>query len=215
MKTGFIIITLLFISNFELSAQINAITDSGDQVYLFDDGTWRYVDNELNLETEIPVNETPFQKSESQSFLVKSSKVGVGIWIDPKVWSFTKQSSNPDVEYEFQMRDEDLYGMYITEKLQIPIESLKRVAYDNAAAAAPDVTIVDEEYRTVNGAQLLKMRMEGTIDGIKFAYLGYYYSNETGTVQLVLYTGANLMDVYENDAIDFLNGLSTFSMADE
>jgi len=214
MKKSISFIVILFICYTQIIAQINAITDSGDEVYLFDDGTWRYVDNKLELDNKIAVNETVFLKSENQSFMVKSSKANLGIWIDPKKWSFNKQSNNPDVEYEFSLRDEDLYGMLISEKIQIPINSLKKIAYDNAVAAAPDVTIVKEEYRKVNGLELLMLRMEGTIDGIKFAYQGYYYSNESGTIQMVLYTGSNLMDYYSDEVFAFLNGLSEYEVTD-
>ena len=36
------------------------------------------------------------------------------------------------------------------------------------------------------------MQMAGTITGMKFTYIGYYYSDASGTTQLVAYTGTSL-----------------------
>jgi len=41
--------------------------------------------------------------------------------------------------------------------------------------------------------------------GIKFIYLGYYYSSPKGTIQLLTYTSSNLLDEYKKDLKEFLN----------
>jgi hypothetical protein len=210
MKKLLLLILIITSGSALIQAQINAITESGEEVYLFDDGTWKYVHQTEEAASIIPRNKLPFYKEKDQIFQVKSTKTNFGIWINPKKWTFKKQSVNADVEYEFQLRGEDLYGMFITEKLEIPLSSLKKIAYENATLAAPDAIVTEEEYRTVNDLDVLMMKMEGTIDGIRFIYHGYYYSNESGTMQLVMYTGKNLMEDYVQEAIAFLNGLSEF-----
>jgi len=50
--------------------------------------------------------------------------------------------------------------MMIAEKMEIPLESLKEIVLDNAKEAAPDIKIVKEEYRTVNGIRVLMMQMK-------------------------------------------------------
>lgn len=97
--------------------------------------------------------------------------------------------------------------MLISEKIQIPIETLKGIAYENAKNAAPDIKIIKEEYRTVNSIKVLMMQMSGTIQGIKFIYFGYYYSNTNGTIQFITYTSENLFKTYFDDIELFLNGL--------
>ena len=104
-------------------------------------------------------------------------------------------------------KGEDLYAMIITEKFEIPISTLKDVALENGRDVSPDLKIVKEEYRNVNGLDLLLMQMDGTIQGIKFSYYGYYYSNESGTVQFLTYTSQNLLAEYKSDIEDLLNGL--------
>jgi hypothetical protein len=176
-------------------------------VVLYDDGTWKYVNEGASSVSEIKTNEKAFTKDKNSSFIVKSTKVDIGIWINPKAWTFTKGIANDDAEFQFQKKGEDLYGMLIAEKLQIPIETLKNIALQNAKNASSDIKVVNEEYRTVNGIKVLMMQMAGTVQGLKVAYIGYYYSNESGTIQLLTYTGENLLKDYRDDIDVFLNGL--------
>jgi hypothetical protein len=97
--------------------------------------------------------------------------------------------------------------MFITEKIEIPLTELKNIALGNAKAAAPDIKLIKEEYRMVNGIKMLHLQMDGTIQGIKFTYLGYYYSNESGTVQLLTYSSQKLMKENSGLCEELLNGL--------
>ena len=123
------------------------------------------------------------------------------------MWSFNTPTDNPEAEYELQLKDGDLYGLIITEKVEIPIETLKVIALENAKAAAPNMNIVKEEFRNVNGLKVLLLHMNGTIQGIKFSYYGYYYSNSNGTVQLITYTSQNLLEGFKPKIEDLLNGI--------
>lgn len=60
----------------------------------------------------------------------------------------------------------------------------------------------------VNGLKVLLMQMDGTIQGIKFSYFGYYYSNNSGTVQFITYTSQNMLEAKMADAVELLNGLA-------
>lgn len=190
-----------------VSAQQRAVTELGEEVILFSDGTWRYANQEVVETKVIPTNPKTFEKDKSASFMLKSKKAKVGFWLDPKQWSFQQATDNPDAEYDLQLKGEDLFGMIITEKMEIPLESLKSIAFENGRAAAPDLEIVKEEYRNVNGIKVLCLQMNGTLQGIKFAYYGYYYSNEGGTVQFITFTSQQLLKSYEKDCEKLLNGL--------
>ena len=50
------------------------------------------------------------------------------------------------------------------------------------------------------------MEMKGTLQGIKFMYLGYYYSDDSGSTQFLAYTGSSLVGKYKSEINDFLNG---------
>lgn len=190
-------------------AQIRAITDTGEEVILYDDGKWKYVKDSFASSNKIATNNKLFKKDSNASFLVKSRKCNIGVWIDPKIWSFSKLDANEASEYKFAKKggDEEIYAMLISEKVSLPLESIGKAALINAKKVSSDVQMIKNEYRTVNGKKVICMQMGGTIEGIKFRYFGYYYSNANGTVQLLTYTFENLFDSHFNEMESFLNGL--------
>jgi len=188
-------------------AQQKAVSETGEEVILYDDGTWKYQNKDYLKETEIPTNSKAFKKDDNSTFLLKSNKLQVGFWLDPKIWSFKKATENSEAEYELQLKDGDLYGMVISEKVEIPLKTLKSIALENGKAAAPDLKIIKEEYRTVNGLKVLLLQMNGTMQGIKFSYYGYYFSSTNGTVQFITYTSQNLFKGYRKECEKLLNGL--------
>lgn len=192
------------------NAQINAVTENGDEVLLYKDNTWKYLNDSLNVQIKIIKNEKLFIKDKKSSFLVKSSKTNVGIWINPKNWSFTKAKPDSPSEFSFKHKELDIYGMLVSEKIELSVESLIDIVYKNALEAAPDVKIVEKEYRNVNGLEVIMMKMKGTIQGIKFIYYGYYYSNSEGAFQFLTYTSQNLFNEYENEMVNLLNGLTEY-----
>ena len=203
-----IILTVLLLIFVQLiNAQIRAITETGDEVILYKGGSWSYVNDSIIESPKISVNNKKFFKSKKSTFLVKSKNLNVGIWINPKSWSFTKGTENDAFEFQFQKKGDDLYAMLISEKIQIPIETLKAIAIENAKRVASNIKVIKEEYRNVNGIKVLMMQMSGTIQGIKFTYYGYYYTNSNGTIQFLSYTGENLFTNYQYSIEEFLNGL--------
>jgi hypothetical protein len=205
MKNTLWTIILILSAQFSI-AQINAVTETGDEVLLSADGTWMYKNEDKLEDIKIPVNDKLFVKNEKSTFLVKSKKFNIGVWINPKTWNFAKGGDQDAFEFQFQKIGGDLYAMLISEQIEIPIETLKGIAVENARSAAPDIKVTKEEYRTINGTKVLLLQMTGTIQGLKFTYYGYYYSNANGTVQLLTYTGEKLFKSYFADIELFLNG---------
>jgi len=81
------------------------------------------------------------------------------------------------------------------------------MALENARTMVPDIKIVKEEYRMVNGLKVLFLQMNGTFQGIKFSFYGYYFSNSKGSMQLITYTSQNLIEAYKSESEKLLNGL--------
>ena len=187
-------------------AQINAVTETGDEVILYFDGTWEYLNGNDILEMDIPNNPKLFKKDDASTFLLKSNNLRIGFWLNPKKWSF-KRTKEGSTEYTLQLNKSDLQAMIITERVEIPIKTLKTIVLNNAREVAPDIKIVKEEFRNVNGLEILLLQMNGTIQGIKFTYYGYYYSNESGTVQFITYTFQSLFDEYLPECEKLLNGI--------
>lgn len=187
-------------------SQIKAITENGDEVLLLADGSWKYT---IEQEQEPPIEENTqvYSKSKNSTFLLKSNKLNIGVWLDAKTWSFKKGESDAVNEYSFQKKSGDLYAMFISEKIQIPLDELKTVAIDNAKKVSTNFRLVKQEFRKVNGINVLMLQMSGNIKGIDFMYYGYYYSNENGTIQLITYTSEKLFKSYFNEIELFINGL--------
>jgi len=205
-KTNLLLILIL--SSFTVQSQISAITETGDEVVLYNDGSWIYTDPFLNEVTEIKTNSYKFRKNKKSTFLLKSKVLNLGIYINPKDWTFEKGGEiNDETEYEFSYKHGDLYGLALTEEAELSLESLREIAIENAKSTAPDIQIVKEEYRTVNGIKILLLQLDGTIQGTKFTYLGYYFSNENGTVQFITYSTQKLIKKYKNECEKLLNGL--------
>ncbi|NTW23989.1 MAG: hypothetical protein HGA37_04765 [Lentimicrobium sp.] len=188
-------------------AQISAVTAEGDEVILYTNGTWEYVSEPTPDNVEIRTNPAAFKKGVNSTFQVKSKKVDLGVWINPKTWEFEKAADGGAAEFMFQKKGEDVYAMLITERTTIPLINLRDIAIQNAKEAAPDIVLSDEEYRNVNGLDVLMLRMTGTIQGIEFTYYGYYFSDESGTTQFVTYTSVDLFDAYKADMEALLNGM--------
>ena len=62
----------------------------------------------------------------------------------------------------------------------------------------------------MNGLEVIMMKIKGTIQGIKFIYYGYYFSNSEGTYQLLTYTSQNLFSQNENEMLKLLNGFTEY-----
>ena len=154
------------------------------------------------------MNPDEFKKSPAANFSLKSSITNLNFWIDPKQWSFKKADENGAAEYDLSLKGGDLYGMVISEQLEVGLETLADVAFENAQEAGPDMRIVNKEYRMVNGLKVIYMEMEGTIQGIKFTYFGHYYSDSSGSVQFLAYTGTSLAQKYESEINQYLNGIA-------
>lgn len=201
-----IIPILLYVLSLNSYAQIRGVTETGEEVVLYNNGTWKYVNDSINIKNEINLNEKEFSKSKNSTFFVKSKVLSLGVWINPVKWSFEKGEAAESREYKFQEKDESLYGMLITEKLKVPLETLVSIAIENGRKAAPDLKVIKQEYRIVNGTKVMMMQMSATIQGINFVYYGYYYTSESGSVQFLSYTSQDLLNNYLDDIEELLNG---------
>ncbi len=100
----------------------------------------------------------------------------------------------------------DAYLKVIAERLEIDPAHLSEVALSNAKSASPDVKVVTESWRTVNGLRTLVVRLDGTTSGIRFSFYNQMYSDAAGTVQLAGWTGANLFGEYRRDFLELFAG---------
>jgi len=179
------------------SAQaISATTADGRRVILNPDGTWRWAEQAAGRGT-IPAG--------SQK-LLNGKRVPYGIWFNEGKWAAKEDAAQGARTYMLTHTRGDGYAMVIEERLEASLDALRRVAIENAKKAAADATVVREERRQVNGLEVLLLQIDATINQIPFSYLGYYYTGAQGAVQIVTFTGRNLLREYEPDFLDLLNG---------
>ena len=191
------------------SQEIKATTEDGRAVLLNPNGSWRYSEDSEASARE-GVDFPQFFKPKSATALLKGKRVKYGLWYDRSKWLPDQDIDNASAEYELTHVEGDRYVVIIPERLQIPLETLKIAAIANAKKAAPDTRIPFEEKRIVNGKEILCLRMDATIQGIPVSYINYYYSGKAGAVQLMTYTGQNLIEEYQSDMMDLLNGLEIY-----
>jgi hypothetical protein len=196
MNLFVVVVALLLLTGVASADALRAVTEDGKSVILNGDGTWRY--------------DAPAQgitKPPQASKLFKGTRVRYGLWTDESKWLLAKdKGDSPERDYAFRHVTGDAYAMVIAERLEVPMESLKAIALQNARNATKDVRVTKEELRNVNGTQVLAMQMEGTIQGIPFVFNGYYYAGKRGTIQVITYTGRNLFDEYRRDMENLLSG---------
>ncbi len=203
------IVLLLCTFSFIVIASKKAVTEEGDLVILNNDGTWTYEDGKAFDDIELPINPKTFEKHIKSNFTLKSTKTNSSFSINPKKWKFKKnKNGHESAEYTFELKNGDLYAMAISEEIEMDVEELAKTALENAKGVAPDTKVIKKEYRTVNGNKVIYMEMVGTIQSIKFKYLGYYFSNASGSTQYLTYTGTNLEAKYKTEINNFLNGFS-------
>jgi hypothetical protein len=125
---------------------------------------------------------------------------------DPQKWKEKPSSTNG--RYTLVHSSGDGYALVIAERISLPLDALPEIALNNAKAKDPNAKIVYQEKRQVHGNDVWFLKTEAEIDHTPFVYLGYYYGGPGGTVQVITYTGKNLIKEYEKDFLELLNGLS-------
>lgn len=207
------IITLsVFLIPFLGFSQTKALTDEGKEVILFDNGTWKFVNesDSKTLET-ISNNPTIFEKHKDASFLFKSKKINVGLYINPKKWNVSTQNVSQNVEYFFTETDSSnsLYGFLMSEKIQIAtLKNLKDIILESVQKRVDYFRLKESEYRTVNGLKVLYLRYAANIKGIDFEYAGNYYINDSGYCGIVGFCSQKDFEENFPKISEFLNGIS-------
>jgi hypothetical protein len=178
-----------------------ARTETGKDVLLYPDGTWKYAP-----EASSPITSSNYNKGAAAISSYRPERGDFVIWYNPAKWRL-QPSRTPDDMGHFTLIGTDGYAMIVSEGLAIPTESLKKIALENAKEAAPDARIISEEKRVVNGKEILCLVIEGTIEKVPFTYYGYYYGGKQGTIQVLTFTGQSFFATYKDEFTAFLNGL--------
>jgi hypothetical protein len=145
---------------------------------------------------------TAAPRAATQELEVISGRAALSI--NPSLWKETKSTQGN--QRIFQHISGDAYAMVITERIPTTLDELRGRVLNDARGTDPDLKIVEEKLRRMNGSELLMLRMEGKVDGIPMAVLGYYYGGRWGAVQVLTCTRPKQFRKYRHDFDDFLNG---------
>ena len=209
-KIVFVLISLFIIASVSTAygKSIRAKTQDGRTVILHADGTWQYLKKEAPAAPGAPGDnktDTPQRASKK----VSDPRGMVELWYAPAKWSAYPKPErlSPDASFALVHKTKDAYALGIIERISMPLETLKKIALDNARNVAPDAEVVLDEERQINGNTAAIMGITGTIDGIPFRYHSYYWTGEKGSVQVITYTSQNLFAEYHDDFDNLLNGI--------
>ncbi|MFN5136622.1 MAG: hypothetical protein ACK5DG_15020 [Chitinophagaceae bacterium] len=187
-------------------SQETAITKDGRKVLLHDDGTWKYV-QDVNGVKMPDSTLKKFSKAATAKTLLTSKRTNHALWYDAAKWNLTDLKISDASEYLLKLKNEDAYCITVVERLQIPLESFKDIVIKSLKMRGiENIEILDEEYRIVNNIRVLYLKFSAANDGVIFTYCGYYFSNESGTSQILCYTSPNLLKQYKPEFDKLLNG---------
>jgi hypothetical protein len=206
----FFIFTITLVISF---AQIKAVTETGDEVVLHANGSWKYREEAKNNDS-ITTNALSFTKPATANFLLKSKNCAMGFWVNPKKWNFEKATDNTS-EYSFSLKENNSTGAFVvTEQTGMLLTYLRKFAIENIQKAASAFKIIKEEYRYVNGLKVLLLESNATVEGISITYFNYYYSDTASTIQFLAFAPNSIANKYKKELETLLNGLVTISESD-
>lgn len=192
----------LLLMSCALAQDIRATTSDGRAVLLKPDGTWTFESDSLVIPTSSEEFTTP-----SSATSVASTKIAAfKLTFDGNEWEPTP--SDDPTKVTINHASGEIFAVLIAERGQMSVESLRRIALTNARKASQSARAVFQEYRRVNGSTVLCLQMAAEIQGTEFTFLGYYYSDKRGSIQVLTYTYGNLFEEHRSTMTRFLNGFT-------
>jgi len=212
--------TLIFIVLVQVAyGQTKAVTETGDTIYVYDNGTWSFeliegmpaVPNEMAfLSDEIIIDTilTEFSVSAKANKEVRDKRDMFVIKYDDSLWKRVPPATlNEEAEFAFQSKVSDIWCVVIAEETPIASDKLLLIAKNtmkDATGSTPE--ILKTELRSVNGHDLIRGVLGVEISGIAFTFDTYYFSNDSGSVQFITWTSDNVWERYQKEILKFLNG---------
>ena len=146
-----------------------------------------------------------FKKPKSSKKLIETNIKNFKVWINKREWK-NKITDDPK-KINLIYKDEGAHAILIAEKVQIPAKALRKVVLNSMEASATDVEVLSAENRLVNGVEVLFLKTRVEMNLIRYIFVGYYYTGEAGTFQVMTLTEQDLFDHYKTQLMDFLNGI--------
>lgn len=202
-----------------LAAQQRAVTESGDTIFIYDNGTWSFEleddieqevldDAYLDISLKIDTILTPFvfDPKVNKEVIPKSGQFKFKY--DNEAWKRVPPADlNDDAEFAFQNRSIDIWAIIIAEQTEISIENIFKIAKNTMEENTGEKAEIKQvQYLTVNDTKVLRGTLETTFSGISFIFDTLYYSDEKGTTQFTTWTSQSIWENNESLIFEFLSG---------
>ena len=191
-------------------SQTIAVTEKGDSVVLYNNGTWEYLTEYSDLTDSSVIvpdtNKTDFYRPLNSKRLLKGQRTNYELWYNSDIWHL-KENNLSSIEYELTDNNEEMICIVIPERITVSIDALKQLAITNGKNASTKFRILKEEVRKVNNKYVYMLKFSATVKGINFIYIGYYVAGETNCIQLLTMTPENLFSEHKEELENILNGL--------
>ncbi|MFN7014170.1 MAG: hypothetical protein ACK4ON_07875 [Bacteroidia bacterium] len=212
MKTACLLAGLFLIVH-SLTGQIRAVTEKGDTLLIYRDGTWEYLDEDQQLmPTEVSYSldtiRQLFTVLPSSAKALRSELDFFNIKYNPEVWERVPEGTiNEDAEFAFKAKLGDVYGLVISEEAGFDAEGLFQIAMENMKESVDELKVLSADVRKVNGKDCISAVVKTKTKGLPLIFHSYYFSGEKGSIQFTTWTVENLYAKYQNMILELLNGL--------
>ena len=213
-----LIAAFLLLNPFNSQSQTLAVTELGDTIYVYDNGTWSFemldvmpetaglsfLDEEVIFDTI----RTPFTYSSSAKKSIENKNKQFKIRYDEKVWERLPPAQlNGEAEFALKAKSTDIWCIIISEETEIEAGALFRIAKNTMKEnLGGDAAILKSEVRTVNGTEVVRGVLNAKHSGISFIFDTYYYSDDKGSVQFTVYTSDKVWEKNTKMIEELLNG---------
>ena len=109
---------------------------------------------------------------------------------------------------QFFNESESFFITLVDEASQIPIDSMPDIAVLNARELGADVTEIRRGERNINGNRFTFIEYSASVSGFDLTYLGLFYSDASGTLQILGWSTSNIFEDTRGKIEQFASGFS-------
>jgi hypothetical protein len=126
-------------------------------------------------------------------------------WYNAQRWRPAPEHA--DGRIQLQLIGSEAYIAVIPEGTPIPIAQLKTLALENAGKSGTGARIISEQLRSIGGREVLALEINVTVNGSPVVFIGYYYGDPRGSIQVVGYASESDLPRYRAQIAEGLDGL--------
>jgi hypothetical protein len=100
----------------------------------------------------------------------------------------------------------EVWMKVVAEPFQIGIEDLAEISLNQVKNSDPMAKVTRNGSRQVNGLNLVFREIEATLFQLPFTFYNHYYSDTSGCIQILGWTGRSLLEKHRSTIEEFLEG---------